>query len=330
MKFVPGKTAPLAALMLAALAFNAPAAEQPEKSLITGTVQGPDGAALGGVTVYVCTGLVEARREDPNPGQTKPRMALYYSTAQPGGGKCEGSGKTGRAGDFKVRYPEGKQGDLFAWKAGFDAVIVRNVSAPSDVGALKLPGTNDTAMLDKRNVEFMQQKAQHEAHAQEAGRQRRLDNWAKHEKDYPGGVPIITDYQVSMTNGFNGHNHEEVRAGLLLITNHRIKAKLLTPEGKPVQNVKDAPVRVVLGENLQLEKRTPQKWLLTNVTKPGDFYEDGNLDLLAVPTQPWDICIWAKGYEPLILRNVTAPADLGALKLTTPNTTLEDIVGTHH
>lgn len=326
MKFVPGKTAaPLAVLMLAALAFNGPAAAQ-QQSFITGSVQGPDGAALGGATVYVCTGLVEARREDPNPGQTKPRMALYYTSAKPGDGKCEGTGKTGKTGDFKVRYPEGKQGDLFAWKAGFDAVIVRGVSSPSDVGAVKLTGTNDTAMLDKRNVEFMQQRAQQTAHAQESGRQKRLELWAKHEKEFPGGVPVVTAQNVGYARF--GISLEQAVQEHLLATPHRIKAKLLTPEGTPVPYDDDARVRIAFGENLQLEKRTPKKWYLTNVAAHGDFYEDGNLDVLAVPTKQWDICIWAKGYEPLLLRGVTAPADLGALKLTTPNTTLQDIVGT--
>ena len=305
------KTVAYSACALAMCGLVAPAQAQ---SFITGTVQGPDGAALEGATVYVCTGLVEAKREEPREGQKGARMALYYSTAKAGDGKCEGTGKSRKAGEFKVRYPEGKEADLFAWKEGFEAMIVRGVSSPSDVGAVKLPGTNDTKAVEKRNIEALQKAEKQKADNQEGSRQARLKRWQEHERNFPDGVHV----SAQKTYASQDNSAQEQTAA------RRIKGKLLTPQGQPVAHDDKAPVLILFGRDLQLEKRTPQNWRLKNVASLGNLYEDGNLDLIAQQGQ-WDVFIWVKGYEPLLLREVRAPSDLGSIKLTGPNTELEKV-----
>ena len=288
------------------------AAAAQQQSFITGTVQGPDGAALDGATVYVCTGLVKAEREAREGG--KNRMVLYYSTAQPGSGKCEGTGRTARGGLFKVRYPEGKQGDLFAWKAGHEALIMRGVSAPSELGALKLPGTNDSAVVEKRNIETVQRVAQQKAETRENEGLRRQRAWEEQEKTYPGGVHVPLPGR---------RDHELIAKENSLPK--RIKAIVLTPSGQLLDDGNENTVRISIGENIQVEKYSPKRWFLVNAVGNGTFYGEGRVDVLAPHGRQWDICIWAKGYEPLLIRNVTAPTDLGTLKLAGPNTELEEL-----
>ncbi|MBO4313441.1 MAG: hypothetical protein J5838_04035 [Desulfovibrio sp.] len=294
------------------LCFPLAAAAAQQQSFITGTVQGPDGAALDGATVYVCTGLVRAEREAREGG--KARMVLYYSTAQPGGGKCEGTGRTGKDGGFKVRYPEGRQADLFAWKAGHEALIMRGVSSPSELGVLKLPGTNDSAAVERRNVETAQRAVQQKAENREKEGQRRQKAWEEREKTYPGGVhvplPGLRDAElIARENSLPG----------------RIKAIVLTPSGQPLEDGNENTVRVSFGENIQVEKHSPKKWFLANAIAHGSFYGGGRIDVLAPREKKWDVCIWAKGYEPLLIRNVTAPSDLGTVKLAGPNAELEEL-----
>ena len=283
-----------------------------QQSFISGTVEGPDGAVLGGATVYICNGLVKAEREERENG--KPRMVLYYSSAQPGGGKCEGTGKTNKEGIFKIRYPEGKEGDLFAWKAGHDALIMRGVSSPSDLGVLKLPGTNDSAVVEKRNIETAQSADRQKAENREHERERRQKAWEEHEKTYPDGVHVPIP----------GHQEHE-----LLALPRRIKAIVLTPSGQLLEDGNENTVRISFGENIQVEKYSPKKWFLINAVANGFFYGEGRIDVFAPHEKQWDICIWAKGYEPLIIRNVTAPSDLGTVTLSGPNSELEELLHTH-
>ena len=263
-----------------------------QQSFITGTVQGPDGVVIDGATIYVCTGLVKAERE------------------------AREGGKTRKSGTFKVRYPEGKQADLFAWKAGYEPLIRRDVSSPSELGVLKLPGTNDSAIVEKRNIESAQQAAQQKAKNRENERQRRQKTWEEHEKTYPNGVhlplPGLRDSElIARENSLP----------------RRIKVLVLTPSGQLLDDGNEKTVRVSFGENLQVEKYSPKKWFLINAIANGSFYGEGRIDVLAPHEKTWDICIWAKGYEPLLIRNVTAPSDLGTVKLTGPNQELEEV---HH
>ena len=297
----------------AALILGLPlAAAAQQQSFITGTVQGPDGAALDGATVYVCTGLVKAEREAREGGKT--RMVLYYSSAQPGDGKCEGTGRTRRDGVFRVRYPEGKQADLFAWKAGHEALILRGVSSPSELGEMKLPGTNDTAAVEKRNIENAQRMAQQKAETRAKEGQRRQLAWEEQEKTYPGGVHVPLP-------GLRDHD-------LIARENSlpkRIKAIVLTPSGQLLEDGNENTVRVSIGEEIEVRKYSAKKWFLANAVGNGTFYGEGRIDVLAPDGKQWDICIWAKGYEPLLIRNVTPPADLGTVQLSGPNTELEEL-----
>ncbi|MBO4336414.1 MAG: hypothetical protein J5846_11400 [Desulfovibrio sp.] len=296
----------------AALILFFPLLAEAQQSFITGTLQAPDGTALDGATIYVCTGLVKAEREAREGGKT--RMVLYYTTAQPGSGKCEGTGKTGKGGLFKVRYPEGKEADLFAWKAGYEALIRRGVSSPSELGVLRLTGTNDSAIVEKRNIESAQQAARQKTENRAQEGLRRQKAWEEQEKTYPGGVhlplPGIRDHElIARENSLP----------------RRIKAIVLTPSGQLLEDGNENTVRISFGENIQVEKYSPKKWFLANAVSHGTFYGKGRIDVLAPHGKPWDICIWAKGYEPLLIRNVTAPMDLGTVKLTGTNTELEEL-----
>ena len=82
---------------------------------------------------------------------------------------------------------------------------------------------------------------------------------------------------------------------------------------------------VAVGESIEVQKYSPKKWFLANAVGNGSFYGEGRIDVLVPDGKPWDICIWAKGFEPLLIRNVTSPADLGTLKLAGPNTELEEL-----
>ncbi len=297
------------------LCFPIAAAAQ-QQSFITGMVQGPDGTSLDGATIYICTGLVKAERMPKENAKT--RMVLYYSTAQPGSGKCEGTGKTSKGGMFKVRYPEGKQGDLFAWKAGHEALIVHGVTSPSDAGVLKLPGTNDSAIVEKRNIESEQQKAKMKADIRENTRLMRQQKWEEQEKTYPGGVHVpllgLRDAQlIAEENSLP----------------RRIKAIVQTPSGQLLEDGNENTVRISIGENLQIEKHSAKKWFLTNAVANGTFYGEGRIDVLAPKDKQMDICIWAKGYEPLLIRNVTAPLDLGTVKISGTNSDLEELPHIH-
>ncbi len=283
-----------------------------QQSYITGTVQGPDGIALDGATIYICTGLVKAEREVREGAKT--RMVLYYSSALPGSGKCEGTGRSRKDGSFKVRYPEGKQADLFAWKAGHEALIVREVSSPSELGELKLPGTNDTAAVEKRNIENAQRMAQQKAEYRKQEGLRRQQAWEEREKTYPGGVHVPLP-------GFRSHELIAQENSLP----KRIKAVVLTPSGQLLEDGNENTVRISIGEEIEVRKHSPKKWFLANAVGNGSFYGEGRIDVLAPDGKPWDICIWAKGYEPLLIRNVTAPSDLGTVKLSGPNTELEEL-----
>ncbi len=300
--------------LAASLIFSFPlAAAAQQQSYITGSVQGPDGSALKGATIYVCTGLVKAEREEREGAKT--RMVLYYSSAQPGSGKCEGTGKSGKDGSFKVRYPEGKTGELFAWMSGYEAQIMRGVSAPSDVGVVKLPGTNDTAAVEKRNIETAQQKAQQKAKYLEEERLRRQHSWEEQEKTYPGGVHLP----------LKGYTDENERLKAENSLPRRVKALVLTPSGELLDDGNEKTVRVSVGENLQLEKYSNKKWFLANAVGNGTYYGEGRIDALVPHEKQWDICIWAKGYEPLIIRNVKAPKDLGMVQLSGVNAELEEL-----
>ena len=306
---VKGRMLSLAAAMIFCLPL---AAAAQEKALVTGTVLGPDGAALEGATIQICTGVVKAEREARENAKT--RMVLFYSTAEPGGGKCEGTGKSGKGGAFKVRYPEGKQADLLAWKAGYEAQIVRGVSAPSDVGAVKLPGTNDSAVLEKRNVESAQQAAKLVADARANEGLRRQQAWEEREKTYPGGVHVPLP----------GIRDAELIAKEKSLSK-RIKAVVLAPDGKLLEDGNENTVRVSLGEDIEVVKHSPKKWFLAGAVGNGDFYGEGRVDVLAPDGKKWDICIWAKGYEPLLIRDVEAPADLGTVQLAGANADLEEL-----
>ena len=55
---------------------------------------------------------------------------------------------------------------------------------------------------------------------------------------------------------------------------------------------------------------------------------NGRIDVLLPKDKEFDICIWAKGYEPLMIRKVKAPLNLGEVKLSSENHELEEITHT--
>lgn len=286
-----------------------------QQSFITGTLVGPDGTTLDGATIYVCNGLVKAESEARENAKT--RMVLYYSSAQLGGGKCEGTGKTGKGGSFKVRYPEGKQGELFAWKAGHDAVILRNVTSPSDLGQIKLTGTNDSSVVEKRNIETVQATTKQKTENREKEGLRRQKAWEEQEKTYPDGIHVQlpglpSDELTALQNSMPA----------------RVWGAVLTPDGKKLDDGNENTVRISFGENIEVQKYSPKKWFLVNAVGNGTFYGNGRIDVLLPKDKEFDICIWAKGYEPLMIRKVKAPLNLGEVKLSSENHELEEITHT--
>ena len=340
----------IVSILLTSALLAAGGASAAEQGYVTGAVQGPGGEAVDGATVYICTGLVKAEKADTPNASGKPRMVLYYSSAN-GAGRCEGTGRTNREGKFRVRYPVDKKGELFVWKKHYQALIRRDVASPSDLGIVKLAGGSDTEVLEKRNIEAAQQQqqlaasnaAQHRATLQRA--------WEANEKNFPNGLQLIdgevitrADYQKARAMYDEAHKKNQSGDGLVVRKDRngrplyasqvvesamggwRVKGKILTPDGKPFEPAHTERPLITFGEKLEVTKQSAERWFVSNAAGLGQLYVDGNMDLRAPADKSWDILIWSKGYEPVLVRGVRSPADLGTIRFPARNDALKEVI----
>ena len=318
-------------------------AQAAEQNYVTGSVQGPAGEAVDGATVYICTGLVNAQPEVDKQGKT--RIYLYYTSAKPGDGKCEGTGRTNREGKFRVRYPAEREGAaLFVWKKLYEPIIVRDVKSPSDLGVVKLPGTNEITLMEKRNLEAKQKADKLAAENAAKSKAKRIEVWARHEQDYPGGILKYKGETITMAD-FAKANEECAKGNASGVfrqldksvilnselsqhesTSMRVKGRILRPDGTPLPFDDHVRTTIGIGQDIQLDKATPNRWFMSNVVSFGSLYEDGNMDFFAPHNKKWDLIIWHPGFEPVIFRGATPPSDIGAIKLQATNADLKEII----
>ncbi len=324
-----------------ALAFSLGlSAQAAEQTFVTGTVQGPGGEIVSGATVYICTGLVKTQLEQSG---GKDKYVLYYSSAKPGDGKCV-NGRTNSKGEFKIRYPNDRPGSaLFVWKKLYEPVIVRDVVSPMDMGTVKLPATSEVTSMDKKNWESKLKAEQTKADNEGKARASRIERWERNNQLYPNGIYVVKGLKI--TDEDIARAKKEVAAGNAtgefyktdkgLITfklvaeqenaQRRVTARLLDPQGKPVMHGEER-IMIHVGQDIRIEKASPDRWKVYNVVSSGELYEDGNLDFVAPPNKKWDLFVWRKGYEPLLIKGIQTPASLGDIRIPGSNAELKQFI----
>ena len=340
----------LASCVALAFSFGMCAQAAPQE-YVTGSVQGPGGEAVDGATVYICTGLVKTEVEQPKDASGKTKIILYYTSAKPGDGRCEGTGRTNREGKFKVRYPADREGGaLFVWKKLYEPIIVRDVKAPMELGVVKLPGTNTIERMDKRNIEAKMKADKLAAENRAKARETRIRVWRDHEEMYPGGIRKLRDrYVITQADIDNakaacasGKCQDEYKAitknnpgtwityndlALEALSPRRVKGRVLTPEGSPVSaDEPSARTSILVGQKLTLDKAGANRWFVSGAVSMGSLYEEGNMDFTAPPDKKWDILVWRPGYEPFIVRDITPPQVLGDIRFPGKNADLKEII----
>ena len=106
----------------------------------------------------------------------------------------------------------------------------------------------------------------------------------------------------------------------------RVKGRILRPDGTPLTFDDHVRTTIGIGQDIQLDKATPNRWFMSNVVSFGSLYEDGNMDFFAPHNKKWDLIIWHPGFEPVIFRGATPPSDIGAIKLQGTNADLKEII----
>ena len=337
-------------LLSAALLALGSAAPAAERAPVTGLLQGPGGEAVDGATVYICTGLVKAEKAGTPNASGKQRMVLYYSTEN-GAGRCDGTGRTNREGKFSVRYPVGQKGDFFAWKKGYQALIVRGVGAPSELGAVRLPGASDAEVLEKRSVQALEEQAKRASDNAAGHREAMQRAWEAQEREFPNGLQRINgevvtqdDYRKAKAMYEQARSRNASASGMVVrkdsrgkyllaesvmgsaMAGWRVKGRILTPEGKPFEPPHTEHVLITFGEKIEVARQSAQRWFLSNAAGLGTLYLQGNMDVRLPADKSWDIVIWSKGYEPIVIRGVRSPADLGAVRFPARNGELQEVI----
>lgn len=106
-----------------------------------------------------------------------------------------------------------------------------------------------------------------------------------------------------------------------------ITGKFIGPNGEPMKRAQAifalAPVAI---------EKQDVRWFL----KPshlgiatGHVDDNGNVEVRGEVGKTYDIILWLKGYEPVVLRNITCPANIGTQKSPGVNGTLREIFEDH-
>ena len=106
-----------------------------------------------------------------------------------------------------------------------------------------------------------------------------------------------------------------------------ITGKFIGPDGSPMKRAQ----AIFALSPLAIEKQDV-RWFLKPARlgiASGNVDDEGNVKIPGDPGKTYDIILWLRGYEPVVLKNVTCPADIGVQKSPGTNGTLREIFEDH-
>ena len=106
-----------------------------------------------------------------------------------------------------------------------------------------------------------------------------------------------------------------------------ISGKFIGPDGAPMKRAQ----AIFALSPLAIEKQDV-RWFLKPARlgiSSGRVDDNGNVTIPGQAGQTYDIILWLKGYEPVVVKNVTCPANIGTQQSSGKNETLREIFEDH-
>lgn len=107
----------------------------------------------------------------------------------------------------------------------------------------------------------------------------------------------------------------------------KIIGKFIGPDGAPMKRAQ----AIFALSPLAIEKQDV-RWFLKPARlgiATGHVDEEGNVSIPGQVGQTYDVILWLKGFEPVVVKNVTCPANLGTQQSSGKNETLREIFEDH-
>ena len=107
----------------------------------------------------------------------------------------------------------------------------------------------------------------------------------------------------------------------------KILGKFIGPDGAPMKRAQ----AIFALSPLAIEKQDV-RWFLKPARlgiATGHVDDEGNVSVPGQVGQTYDIILWLKGYEPVVVKIVTCPANIGTLQSSGKNETLREIFEDH-
>ena len=107
----------------------------------------------------------------------------------------------------------------------------------------------------------------------------------------------------------------------------KIIGKFIGPDGAPMKRAQ----AIFALAPLAIEKQDV-RWFLKPARlgiATGHVDDEGNVSIPGQVGQTYDVILWLKGFEPVVVKNVTCPANLGTQQSTGKNETLREIFEDH-
>ena len=103
--------------------------------------------------------------------------------------------------------------------------------------------------------------------------------------------------------------------------------KFIGPDGAPMKRAQ----AIFALSPLAIEKQDV-RWFLKPARlgiSSGRVDDNGNVTIPGQAGQTYDVILWLKGYEPVVVKNVTCPANIGTQQSSGKNETLREIFEDH-
>ena len=107
----------------------------------------------------------------------------------------------------------------------------------------------------------------------------------------------------------------------------KIIGKFIGPDGAPMKRAQ----AIFALSPLAIEKQDV-RWFLKPARlgiATGHVDEEGNVSIPGQVGQTYDVILWLKGFEPVVVKNVTCPANIGTQQSSGKNETLREIFEDH-
>ena len=107
----------------------------------------------------------------------------------------------------------------------------------------------------------------------------------------------------------------------------KIIGKFIGPDGAPMKRAQ----AIFALAPLAIEKQDV-RWFLKPARlgiATGHVDDNGNVSVPGQVGQTYDIILWLRGFEPVVVKNVTCPANIGTLQSSGKNETLREIFEDH-